>query len=79
MAHGVTKYDLVGTPNRADVGTGDSRDGLYSFKSKFNPEITEFAGAWDLPLNELKYKLWRKAGERVAARLANRRPEKFLY
>ncbi len=79
MAHGVEKYDLVGTPNRDAVGTGDSRDGLYSFKSKFNPEITEFAGAWDLPLNELKYKLWRKAGERVAAKLANRRPEKFLY
>jgi lipid II:glycine glycyltransferase (peptidoglycan interpeptide bridge formation enzyme) len=79
MARGVMKYDLVGTPNRVDVGTGDSRDGLYSFKSKFNPEITEFAGAWDLPLNELKYKLWRRAGERVAARLANRRPEKFLY
>ena len=79
MARGIEKYDLVGTPNRADVGTGDSRDGLYSFKSKFNPEITEFAGAWDLPLNNLKYKLWRKVGERVAARLANRRPEKFLY
>jgi len=79
MARGITKYDLVGTPNRADVGTGDSRDGLYAFKSKFNPEITEFAGAWDLPLNNLKYKIWLSAGERVAARLANRRPEKFLY
>ena len=79
MARGITKYDLVGTPNRADVGTGDSRDGLYAFKSKFNPEITEFAGAWDLPLSDLKYKIWRKAGERVAAKLANRRPEKFLY
>ncbi len=79
MAHGIESYDMVGTPNRNMVGTGDSRDGLYSFKSKFNPEITEFVGAWDLPLNGLKYRMWRKVGERVAARMANRAPERFLY
>ncbi len=79
MSKGVTKYDMVGTPNRDQVGQGDSRDGLYTFKSKFNPDITEFVGCWDLPLNEGKYKLWRKIGERVAAKLASRRPEKFLY
>jgi len=79
MARGITSYDLVGTPNRDEVGTGSARDGLYTFKSKFNPEITEFVGCWDLPLNELKYKLWRRVGERVAARLAMRRPERFLY
>lgn len=79
MGRGVTSYDMVGTPNRDAVGTGDSRDGLYTFKSKFNPEITEFVGCWDLPLNSLKYQLWLKAGERVAAKLASRRPEKFLY
>jgi lipid II:glycine glycyltransferase (peptidoglycan interpeptide bridge formation enzyme) len=79
MNKGITKYDLVGTPNRDAVGTGDVRDGLYSFKSKFNPEITEFAGCWDLPLDEGKYKMWRKIGERVAAKLASYSPEKFLY
>jgi serine/alanine adding enzyme len=79
MGQGVTSYDMIGVPNRDEVGTGHSKDGLYQFKSKFNPEITEFVGCWDLPLNATKYKLWRKVGERVAARLANRRPEKFLY
>ncbi|HEY6736802.1 MAG TPA: peptidoglycan bridge formation glycyltransferase FemA/FemB family protein [Candidatus Saccharimonadia bacterium] len=78
--NGITKYDLIGVPNRDQVGTGDPKDGLYAFKSKFNPEITEFIGCYDLPLaGDLKYKLWRKVGERVAARLANRRPEKWLY
>jgi len=80
MAQGVTNYDLVGSPNRDQVGTGDARDGLYEFKRKFNPEITEFIGCWDLPLGgAAKYRLWRQVGERVAARLASRRPEKFLY
>ncbi|GAC1371906.1 MAG: peptidoglycan bridge formation glycyltransferase FemA/FemB family protein [Candidatus Saccharimonadales bacterium] len=79
MDRGITKYDMVGTPNRDAVGRGDTRDGLYSFKSKFNSEITEFMGCWDLPLNDRKYKIWRTIGERVAAKLASRRPEKFLY
>lgn len=80
MEHHVTSYDLLGSPNRDKVGTGDPKDGLYTFKSKFNPEITEFVGGYDLPLGgDLKYRLWRKVGERIAARLANRSPEKWLY
>jgi lipid II:glycine glycyltransferase (peptidoglycan interpeptide bridge formation enzyme) len=79
-SRGVTAYDLVGTPNRDKVGTGDPKDGLYTFKSKFNPEITEFVGCYDLPLGgSLRYAAWLKLGERVAARLANRAPEKWLY
>jgi serine/alanine adding enzyme len=80
MAHGVEQYDMVGSPNRDQVGVSDFRAGLYEFKRKFNPEITEFIGCWDLPLSSApKYRLWRKVGERVAAKLANRRPERFLY
>jgi lipid II:glycine glycyltransferase (peptidoglycan interpeptide bridge formation enzyme) len=79
MQRGVTKYDLVGSPNRDDLDRPNARAGLYEFKRKFNPEVTEFIGCWDLPLNRAKYRLWRQAGERVAARLAMRSPEKFLY
>ncbi len=78
-SRGVTSYDLVGVPNPDQIGTGDPRDGLYAFKSKFNPEITEFIGCWDLPLSSQKYRFWRKFGERIATKLANRSPEKFLY
>jgi lipid II:glycine glycyltransferase (peptidoglycan interpeptide bridge formation enzyme) len=79
MARNIVNYDLVGSPNRDQIGTGDSRDGLYEFKRKFNPEITEFIGCWDIVLSEAKYKIWGRVGERVAARLSNRRPERFLY
>jgi lipid II:glycine glycyltransferase (peptidoglycan interpeptide bridge formation enzyme) len=78
-AQGVESYDMMGVPNRDRVGQGDPRDGLYSFKSKFNPEITEFIGCYDLPLSDWKYRAWLRVGERIAARLANRRPERFLY
>lgn len=79
IGRGVASYDTVGVPNPDEIGTGHSRQGLYDFKSKFNPEITEFIGCWDLPLDPSKYRLWLKIGERVAAKLANRMPEKFLY
>jgi len=79
MARGTVSYDLVGVPSRHQIGTGDGRDSLYEFKRKFNPEITEFIGCWDLPLSDVKYRLWRKVGERVAGRLAMRAPERFLY
>lgn len=80
MAQGVELYDMVGSPNRNELGdAANSRAGLYEFKRKFNSEVTEFVGCWDLPLSAAKYRFWRKVGERVAARLANRRPEKFLY
>jgi len=79
MGRGVASYDLVGSPNRDQVDQPNSRAGLYEFKRKFNPEITEFMGCYDLPLNLTKYRLWRKVGERLAARLAMRSREKFLY
>lgn len=78
-AHGIAQYDMVGVPNRDQIGKGNSRQGLYDFKSKFNPEITEFIGCWDLAPNIWKYRAWRLVGERIAARLANMRPERFLY
>lgn len=79
IERGITNYDTVGVPNPDEIGTGNARQGLYDFKSKFNPDITEFIGCWDLPLAEGKYRLWLKIGERVAGKLANRSPEKFLY
>ena len=79
IERGITSYDTVGVPNPDEIGTGHSRQGLYDFKSKFNSEITEFIGCWDLPLNSLKYRLWLKIGERAASKLANRSSEKFLY
>ena len=79
MGRGITSYDMVGVPNPDQIGTGNARQGLYDFKSKFNPDITEFIGCWDLPLDRSKYGLWLKIGERAAGKIANRSAEKFLF
>lgn len=76
---GVMSYDMMGVPNPDQLGTGDSRESLYEFKRKFNPEITEFVGCWDVVLSSGRYRFWRNFGERVATKLANRARERFLY
>jgi lipid II:glycine glycyltransferase (peptidoglycan interpeptide bridge formation enzyme) len=78
-ARGITSYDLVGVPPRDQIGTGHDRDSLYEFKRKFNPEVTEFVGCWDIAPSSWRYRLWRQFGERVATKLANWSPERFLY
>ncbi len=50
---GCDYLDLGGVP-----GTFD--DGLYDFKSPFNPIIVEYAGEFDLPINKWKYAVMEK-------------------
>ncbi len=53
VENGCDFLNLGGVP-----GTFD--DGLYDFKSPFNPIIVEFAGEFDLPVNKFKYSLMEK-------------------
>lgn len=53
VENGCDFLNLGGVP-----GTFD--DGLYDFKSPFNPIIVEFAGEFDLPINKFKYSIMEK-------------------
>lgn len=50
----VTAYDLAG----AEADPKGAWYGLYVFKSKFNKEMTEYMGTYDLQISA-KYRLWR--------------------
>ncbi len=66
-AQDVTRYDLHGTPPADQLDNPDHPlAGLARFKTGFNPEITSYIGAWDLPLDASKYQRWNKIGERLA-------------
>ena len=79
-AHGVTEYDLHGTPpaDKIDDATHPLH-GLARFKTGFNEHITEYIGTYDLPLIESKYKLWTKFGERLVAGYAHRVKKELFY
>nr|WP_243752509.1 peptidoglycan bridge formation glycyltransferase FemA/FemB family protein [Leucobacter ruminantium] len=66
---GATVHDLCGAPpnDRAD-DKGHPLHGVGQFKRSFSPEITDYAGAFDLPLKPRAYAIWSKLGDRIARR-----------
>lgn len=77
--HGVTEYDLHGTPPASKIDDETHPlHGLARFKTGFNDQITEYIGTYDLPITD-KYKLWTKFGERLVAGYAHRIKKELFY
>lgn len=68
---GAISHDLCGAPPAARV---DDREhplfGVGQFKRSFAPDITDYAGAFDLPLKPWAYGFWVKLGDRIARRMS---------
>ena len=66
---GASSHDLCGAPPSAQA---DDRDhplfGVGQFKRSFAPEITDYAGAFDVPLRSAAYAFWVRLGDRLARR-----------
>ncbi|MFV0433930.1 MAG: lipid II:glycine glycyltransferase FemX [Leucobacter sp.] len=66
---GATSHDLCGAP---PSDRADDRDhplhGVGQFKRSFAPDITDYAGAFDLPLRPRAYAFWVRLGDRLARR-----------
>lgn len=56
MERGCTTYDMTGVPKR--LREGEPGYGLYRFKRGFWPEVSEFLGERDLPLQPALYRVW---------------------
>nr|WP_237464787.1 peptidoglycan bridge formation glycyltransferase FemA/FemB family protein [Leucobacter luti] len=68
---GATSHDLCGAPpsDRAD-DKDHPLHGVGQFKRSFAPDITDYAGAFDLALKPRAFALWTKLGDRIARRLS---------
>lgn len=67
---GVTSYDLCGTPPKSQIeNKAHPMHGVGLFKRSFNPEITEYAGAYELPVRPLQAMLWTRFIEKIVRRL----------
>lgn len=67
---GVTRYDLCGVPPSDKLeDTSHYLHGVGRFKTSFNKSVTDFIGAYELPVNELKFMLWKSVVERIVLRL----------
>jgi lipid II:glycine glycyltransferase (peptidoglycan interpeptide bridge formation enzyme) len=79
-AHGVTEYDLHGTPPAAQISDPDHKlAGLARFKTGFQPEVTEYIGTFDLVVKPQSWRLWNQIVERLALSYEHRRYGRLFY
>lgn len=71
-------HDLCGAPPISESkNPSHPHYGIGLFKMSFNKEITEYIGAYDIPIHPLKYKLWTHFLEKVARRIHYKLYETF--
>lgn len=75
---GSRAHDLCGAPPISESkNPSHPHYGIGLFKMSFNKEITEYVGAYDIPVHPLKYKLWTRFLEKVVRRIHYKLYETF--
>lgn len=70
---GAAVYDMCGTPHSTRVDDPeDPLHGVGGFKRGFSKEVTDYVGAYDLPVRRLRYAAWERFGHRLVARVGSR-------
>lgn len=68
--NGSLLHDFCGAPPSDQINNPDHPHyGIGRFKTSFNKEVTDYIGAYDLPVNPPVYALWSRIGERLYLRV----------
>lgn len=68
--HGSTWHDLCGAPPADRIKDATHPHyGIGLFKTQFNKEITEYVGAYDIPIVDWKYQLWHQYLEKLVRKI----------
>jgi lipid II:glycine glycyltransferase (peptidoglycan interpeptide bridge formation enzyme) len=79
-SRGAVEYDLCGAPPRSHTNNRAHRlYGVGLFKAGFAPEVTEYAGTFDLIVRPITGALWHKIGERLVAAFYRRVLKRSYY
>jgi len=74
----ITAYDLCGAPPSWEAKNQHHHlYGVGKFKSEFSETITDYVGAYELPISELKTRLWSQFIERLIQRYFRARGKSF--
>ena len=78
--HGSLEHDLCGTPASDEMSNPNHpRYGLGRFKTSFNKHITDYIGAFEIPVSPIKSRFWSKYIERLVRRLYFARHHESYY
>jgi lipid II:glycine glycyltransferase (peptidoglycan interpeptide bridge formation enzyme) len=70
---GALVHDLCGAPPSHEINNPHHPHyGIGRFKTSFNKDVTDYVGAYDLPIQPFAYKVWRRAGEHIVLGLHRR-------
>ena len=79
-ANGAITHDLCGAPPSHEINNSNHPHyGIGRYKTSFNKEVTDYIGAYDLPLNSTAYKLWSRFFEKIVLRLYAKTHHKSFY
>jgi lipid II:glycine glycyltransferase (peptidoglycan interpeptide bridge formation enzyme) len=79
-SRGSKSHDLAGVPPIDEIKNSDHPFyGLGRFKTSFNKVVTEYVGAYEIPVSPLKTKLWTKYIEKVIRRLYFKKHHESYY
>ncbi len=78
--HGSKLHDLAGVPPIKDVKDPNHPfSGLARFKTSFNKEVTQYVGAFEVPVVQWKSKLWNRYIEKIVRRIYFKRNHESYY
>ncbi len=78
--HGSLSHDLAGVPPIKDIKNPNHPfSGLARFKTSFNKQVTQYVGAFEVPIVPWKAKLWHKYVEKVVRKLYFKQKHESYY
>ncbi|MEO5950725.1 MAG: peptidoglycan bridge formation glycyltransferase FemA/FemB family protein [Candidatus Saccharimonadales bacterium] len=73
-------HDLCGAPPIDQIKNPDHPHyGIGLFKTSFNKEVTQYVGAYEIPIRSLKSKLWTQYIEKIVRRLYYKKHHESYY
>lgn len=78
--NGIKEYDLHGTPSETELkNLSHPLYNLGTFKTAFSNKITSLVGAYDIIINNKKYRLWQKFGLKLYQAWAHKIKKTTFY
>lgn len=79
-SQGALVHDFCGSPPSDEIGNPDHPHyGVGLFKLSFSKDVSDFIGCYDYVLSPIRYKAWKKLGERIHRRLYYQRTNDYYY